>query len=91
MGMNDTPIARERYSNRDTLPDAQGLPVDQLQRLFQLMEAHSEGTLSASKLQELESLVAMADDLDFANTQRLVELHARQAVDNPSRENSGIG
>jgi DNA-binding Xre family transcriptional regulator len=54
-------------------PDLQRLPAERQQRLDQLMDAHTEGALSPGELRELEALVAEANDLDFANTQRLVE------------------
>jgi anti-sigma factor RsiW len=49
------------------------LPEDQLRRLSVLMDAHADGELDPNELRELEALVAEADEIDFANAQRLVE------------------
>jgi len=49
------------------------LPDERLRRLDALLDAHAEGELAPDERPELEALVAEADDLDFANTRRLVE------------------
>jgi anti-sigma factor RsiW len=42
------------------------------------MDAHADGELAPDERWEMEALVAENDDLDFANTRRLVE--HREAV-----------
>lgn len=49
------------------------LPEDRLRRLSALMDAHADRELDPGELRELETLVAEADEIDFANAQRLVE------------------
>lgn len=68
--------------------DLRRLPSDRQARLDALMDAHTEVGLTSGELRELESLAAEADDLNFANTQRLVAHHEwlRDAV--RSREHS---
>lgn len=58
-------------------PDLRRLPEARQRRLAALMDAHAEGTLPPDRAGELAALVAEADDLDFANTRRLVEHHER--------------
>ena len=54
----------------------------------QLLDAHAEGELSTNELHELETLVAAADDLDFANTRRLVEHRSQVRAAIRPREHS---
>ncbi len=49
------------------------LPEARQRRLSALLDAHADGELAPDERRELETLVAEADDLDFANTGRLVE------------------
>ena len=53
--------------------DLRRLPEERQRRLHALMDAHAEGELAPAALRELEALVVEADDIDFANTQRVVE------------------
>lgn len=57
--------------------DLRRLPEGQQRRLEALLHRHAEGELPPGERRELERLVAEADDLDFANTRRLVEHRER--------------
>ena len=52
------------------------------------MDAHAEGDLATDELRELETLVAAVDDLNFANTRRLVEHRSQVRAAIRMREHS---
>lgn len=68
--------------------DLRCLPPDRQARLDALMDAHTEVGLAPAERRELEALAAEADDLNFANTQRLVAHHERMRAAIRSREHS---
>jgi hypothetical protein len=53
-------------------------------RLDQLLQKNAEGTISAKELEKLQSLVAEAEELTVANSQRLAEFARKQSSHVPA-------
>lgn len=71
VGLGDLVVFAEPKTMIETLPE------QQQHRLDELMAQHNEGELSASELEELQTLVRRAEQITVANARRLTEHRKR--------------
>jgi hypothetical protein len=65
--------------SQSALPKTKSFPPAKQRRLDQLLEKNSNGTINTKDKAKLEALVAEAEELMVANSQRLADFARRQA------------
>ena len=70
--------------NKPTPPKVRKFAPAKQRRLDQLLEKNAEGTITAKETAKLEALVAEAEELMVANSQRLSEFARSQSPQPPA-------
>lgn len=65
---------------KDVPPKVKKFPVAKQQRLDELLEKNSEGTITPGEITRLAELVAEAEQLMVANARSLVDYSEREAL-----------